>query len=65
MKTIVRRLIVAALAVAVMSPTLTLAGHAPHYHDHPVLHQHKLAHMAHKKEKKQRAKTHHFGQYCD
>jgi hypothetical protein len=64
MKTNVRRLIVAALAVAVVGPAVALAGHAPHYHDHPLLHQHKLAHMANKKAKKQCAKPHHHGQCC-
>ena len=51
------RMFAAALALAVVGPSLAQA-HAPHYpkKDHPVLRQHKAEHTARKKAKKMEVK---------
>ena len=61
MKKIIRRLLIPLLAAAILAPTVAIAGHAPHYHDKsPAARQRKAERKACQKEKKMRAKTHHF-----
>ncbi len=63
MRKLAMRLVVAVLALAVVSPSLAVA--APHYpkKDHPVIRQHRAVHKANKKAKAMEVKHGLFGHH--